>query len=329
MKLGIVGATGLVGSALVQEILTNVKCVSDLYLFGSIKKDCEWVEISGNRFIVHNIDSLLSYDLDIILFAAPAEVSKQWISPLLEKNSQVIVIDGSAAYRTNPEVPLIIPEINAELIRNHKRIITSPNCTTTLALMALAPLHKAFTLESFELFSYQAASGMGKAGLQELEQQCRCWVNKEQLPRSVFPRKLLFNAIPQIGIFDSLGNSEEEQKIVFESRKILNLSQLPIFATCVRIPALTCHSISITASFEAEFTLEDIKRTLKNAPGVKFYDNTYPDVYDALDNSLCHVGRLRINPIRKNTLSLWVVGNQILKGAATNMRQILEQLLII
>ena len=166
-------------------------------------------------------------------------------------------------------------------------------------------------------------------GLQELEQQCHCWINEEPLKATVFPRKLLFNAIPQIGSFDSSGNSEEEQKIVFESRKILDLPQLPVFATCVRIPALTCHSLAITASFKSEFTLEDIKRTLKNVPGVKFYEDTYPDVYDALDNSLCHVGRLRINPIRKNTLSLWVVGNQILKGAATNMRQILEQLLII
>lgn len=326
MKLGIVGATGLVGSALVQEIRTYLKGTNELHLFGSSKNDCTKIKISGETFTVHAVESLLSYDLDVALFATPVVISKQWIPLLLEKNDKVVVIDGSSAYRNNPEVPLIIPEINMGCMNVHNRIIASPNCTTTLALMALTPLHKAFTLESFELCSYQAASGMGKAGLKELEQQCCCWVNKEPLKSSVFPRKLLFNAIPQIGSFDSWGNSEEEQKIVFESRKILNLPKLRAFATCVRIPTLTCHSLAITASFKSKFTLEELRKPLRNAPGVKFYEDAYPDVYNALDSSLCHIGRLRINPIRANTLSFWLVGNQILKGAATNMRQILEQL---
>lgn len=325
MKLGIVGATGLVGSALAREIRTWLKGTEKLYLFGSSKNDCTTIKISGEIFTIHAIETLLFYDLDVALFATPADISKQWIPILLEKSNKVVVIDGSSAYRNDPKVPLVIPEINAEHMGVQDRIIASPNCTTTLGLMALAPLHKEFTLKSFELCSYQSASGMGKVGLQELEQQCKSWLNREPIEASVFPRKLLFNAIPQIGTFDSLGNSEEEQKIIFESRKILDIPKLPIFATCVRIPALTCHSLAITASFRSKFTLMEACEYLRNAPGVKFYEDTYPDIYDALDNSLCHVGRLRINPVHENTLSFWVVGNQILKGAATNMRQIFEQ----
>ena len=324
MKLGIVGATGLVGTALVEEILTYIKPVSALYLFGSYKRNCCSVKIAGNEFIVNGIEALLSYDYDVVLFTTPPEVSKQWIPRLLAKDPKVIVIDGSSAYRRDGDVPLVIPEINAECLTSGKRIIASPNCTTTLALMVLAPLHKAFQLKSFELCTYQAASGVGKKGLEELEQQYGCWIEGKPIKPSVFPRKLLFNAIPQIGTFDSNGNSEEELKVAVESRKILSLPKLPVFSTCVRIPTLTCHSLAITASFESPFSLDSVKVLLQKAPGLKFYEATYPDVYDALDNHFCHVGRLRINPLHENTLSFWVVGNQILKGSATNMRQILE-----
>ena len=325
MELGIVGATGLVGAALIKEILTYIKADFTLHLFGPSVNDLARIETGGKPVTVHRMEALTSCNCDVVLFATPAEISKQWIPLLLKWNRQTIVIDGSSVYRNDPDVPLVIPEINIESIKKHKRIIASPNCTTTLALMVLAPLHKALALESFELCSYQAASGAGKKGLQELEQQCHAWEKKEPLKASVFPRKLLFNAIPQIGTLDTTGCSEEEQKIVFESRKILNLPYLPVFATCVRIPVRTCHSLAITASFRSKFSLEIVKQILREAPGVKVYEDSYPDVSDAFDNQLCHVGRLRINPVHENTLSFWVVGNQILKGSATNMRQILEQ----
>ena len=295
-----------------------------MHLFGSTKRDLIKINIAGESFTVREIEALLAYDCDVVLFATPSEVSSQWIPALLRGKSNVIVIDGSSAFRSDSTVPLVIPEINIDHLKKHNRIIASPNCTTTLALMALAPLHKAFMLKSFEVCSYQAASGAGKKGLEELEQQCCSWADKKPFNPSVFPRNLLFNAIPQIGSFDSLGNSEEERKVISESRKILSLSNLPVFATCVRIPTLTCHSLAVTASFESNFSLEEVKKQLQRAAGLKFYDDTYPDVYDALDNSFCHVGRLRTNPIHENTLSCWVVGNQILKGSATNMRQILE-----
>ena len=322
MKIGIVGATGLVGNALVKEIFEHVTIPYELHLFG--RNDGE-LYINKSHFPVYSIEQLPQHPLDIILFATPAEVSRKWIPGLQSKNNSPFIIDGSSAFRQKEDVPLIIPEINAKKEMFYAPCVSSPNCTTTLALMALYPLHKLYGLKTVSLSSYQAASGAGRKGYTELVEQCKAWASGENLGTPfAFPRNLLFNAIPQIGTFDGQGVSEEEQKLLLESRKILDLPDLNVFATCVRIPALTCHSIAISATFEQKISLEQAKEVLQNAPEVKFYESDYPDVYCAMNDSLCHVGRLRWDTTRTNTLALWVVGNQLLKGSATNMRQILE-----
>ena len=316
------GATGMVGNALVKEIVDHVNIAYRLHLFG--RRDTKLC-IRGSHFSVHTIEDLLAYPLDIVLFATPSEVSRKWI-PLLQSKTNAFIIDGSSAFRQEKGIPLIIPEINSEAEEASSRCVSSPNCTTTLALMALYPLHKLYGLKSFSLCSYQAASGAGRKGYTELVEQCKTWASGKNLETPLFfPRTLLFNAIPQIGTLDSQGVSEEERKILSESRKILCLPDLNVFATCVRIPALTCHSIALSATFDQKISLEQAKEALQKAPGVKFYENNYPDVYCAINDSLCHVGRLRWDTTRDNTLALWVVGNQLLKGSATNMRQILER----
>ena len=323
MEIGVVGATGLVGEAVVHEIINHIGQPYHLHLFSSKTTEATYTQ---QKVLVqeHPISTLTEIPLNYILFTTPPDVSRYWIQKLKSKKS-VFCIDGSSAFRLEKDVPLVIPEINAQAINSTISLVSSPNCTTTLALMPLFPLHQRYDLESFSLCSYQAASGMGRQGIEELEHQCKVWNCNHSVPNPVvFPKKLLFNVIPQVGNFDEDGNTEEETKLQYESRKILNLPTLKVFSTCVRVPTLTCHSLAITVTFKQTITLDGIRDILSHAPGIKVYTKNYPDVYCATTNSLCHVGRLRLDTTHSNTLSLWVVGNQILKGSATNMRQILE-----
>ncbi|MFQ6723641.1 MAG: aspartate-semialdehyde dehydrogenase [Opitutales bacterium] len=323
MKVGIVGASGLVGRALLTELLERFGNEPIFYLFCSENTPVKTLEADGKKWNLKPITDLLKTPLDVCFFATPASVSEEWIPKLLDKST--FVIDGSSVFRQNPDVSLIIPEINPEDLKLTDRCVSSPNCTTTLALMALAPLDRQWSLESFSVCSYQAASGMGQKGLEELLQQSNAYLSGEKvLSPQVFPRNLAFNVIPQIGSFVTEDQTEEEEKICKESRKILHNPNLKIFATCVRVPVLRCHSMHLTATFKQDFSLIEAQQILQNAPGLRFYKHTYPDTQDASGNSLCHIGRLRLDPTHPKTLSLWLVGDQLLKGAASNMRQIFE-----
>ena len=323
MKIGIVGASGLVGRALLAELLEKFGDDLIFHLFCSESAPVKTLEIEEKKWHLKPITDLLKTPLDVCFFATPASVSEEWIPKILDQTS--FIIDGSSAFRQKSSVPLIIPEINPDSLKPTDRYVSSPNCTTTLTLMALAPLNQQWSLESFSICSYQAASGMGQKGLEELLQQSKAYLKGEKpLPARVFPRNLAFNVIPQIGNFVAGNRSEEEEKICKESCKILHNPNLKIFATCVRVPVLRCHSIHVTATFKQEISLIEAQQILQNASGIKFYQDTYPDTQDAYGNSLCHIGRLRLDPTHPKTISLWLVGDQLLKGAATNMCQIFE-----
>jgi aspartate-semialdehyde dehydrogenase len=323
MNVGIVGASGLVGRALLTELSEKFGNKYVFHLFCSETTPTKTLEIDEKVWNLKPITDLLKTPLDVCFFSTPSSVSEEWIPKVLKENT--FVIDGSSAFRQNPEIPLLVPEINPEDLKPTDQCVSSPNCTTTLALMALASLDRQWSLESFSVCSYQAASGMGQKGLEELLQQSNAYLNGEKiLPPQVFPRNLAFNVIPQIGSFVSVDQTEEEEKICQESRKILHNPTLKIFATCVRVPVLRCHSMHLTATFKQAISLIEVQQILQNAPGIRFYKDTYPDTQDASGNSLCHVGRLRLDPTHPQTLSLWVVGDQLLKGAASNMRQIFE-----
>lgn len=322
MEIGILGATGLVGMTLVEELLQQG--FSQLRLYRSAENTNESVTIQRKTLPLVTFAPEQLEGVQVLFFATPAAVSRAQIPRL--PSSIDCIIDGSEAFRMDPAVPLIIPEINEALLTKETRCIASPNCTATIALMGLAPLHRAFSLKTFSLCSYQAASGMGHTGIEELEQQCRQWAQQQPLtPAKVFPKTLLFNAIPQVGSLLPNGWTSEEEKLAAECRNILALPHLQVCATCVRIPALCCHSMAISATFQRPFSLAEVRQVWDQASGIQYYDEDYPDVYAVQEDTHVHLGRLRIDPTRENTLIFWAVGNQLRKGAATNMRQIFQR----
>lgn len=315
MKIGIVGSSGLVGKTL-KTLVTNHPLFKNASLVSFTKKPT----FENERLLsVKNFS-----DIQFVLFATPSDVSQEWI-PKIIANSDAYCIDGSCAFRQDKDVPLIIPEINGKVLKAHHRIIASPNCTTTIALMAIWPLDQAFQLKSFIVNSYQAASGMGNPGLAEFEQQLQDYYQKKpQTDSKVFPKPLAFNVIPQVGNFIDQHTTDEEEKIATETKKILQKNKLAIFANCVRVPVQRCHSIAINAQFEKPINWSQIPQIYQQYPQVQFFSSGYPCPREYEMKNICAVGRVRPDPTQPNALALWTVGDQLLKGAALNMIQILE-----
>ncbi|MCX6995678.1 MAG: aspartate-semialdehyde dehydrogenase [Kiritimatiellaeota bacterium] len=243
-----------------------------------------------------------------------------------------IVIDNGDDFRMDPRVPLVIPEINPEALRQHQGFIANPNCSTIVALMALAPLHRAARLRRFVASTYQAVSGTGSAAIRELEAQVRAWVAGQPLPREVYPHPIAFNVIPAVGSFkDDSGESTEEIKLRNETHKILGDAAIRIAATTVRVPVFNGHSIALNAEFERPLSVAQARALLAQAPGVRVVDDPPQAVYPLpINASGCYdvlVGRLRTDPSVANGLALWVAGDNIWKGAAQNAIQIAEELL--
>jgi aspartate-semialdehyde dehydrogenase len=226
-------------------------------------------------------------------------------------------------------VPLVVPEINPEAAKNRpKGIIANPNCTTIISLMALAPLHERFGLESVIASSYQAVSGSGAQGIIELEEQVKAIANGESFTPKVYPRQIAFNVIPQVDVFTENGYTKEEMKMAYEGRKILDHPDLKVSCTCVRVPVYRSHSVSITAKFSKEPSLEAARNAFAGRPGIQVKDDPsqklFPVPLDTTGKDDCLVGRIRKNLVLENALDLWVVGDQVRKGAALNAVQIAE-----
>ncbi|MDR0647288.1 MAG: aspartate-semialdehyde dehydrogenase [Puniceicoccales bacterium] len=323
--IGIVGATGLVGQTLFEELLKMPACRSkNFVLFSSDKTAGHLCTLKGFRSKVENLTDNWLKRVDFWFFATPQHVAAHWIPSILNTRC-ANCIDGSSAFRLHKDIPLIIPEINIRQLTRANRLVASPNCTTTIALMALWPLHKVFHLKRFWVHSYQSASGMGNDGMRELEEQVKSWSEgKSHANVRNFHKPLAFNAIPQIGNLDADGVSEEECKLVLESKKILGDANLKIFANCVRIPVLRCHSMEINAEFDKRLNLDEAKMALKSAEGLCWYEEGYPTALEHSKQSACGVGRLRYDNALDNGIAMWVVGDQLLKGAALNMVQIFQ-----
>jgi aspartate-semialdehyde dehydrogenase len=268
--------------------------------------------------------------VDIALFAVEADVSREWVSAATR--SKAVVIDNSSAFRMDPEVPLVAPEVNGEDIARHKGIIANPNCSTIIALVPLAPLHRAAVLTRVVASTYQAVSGAGKAGLEELERQIRDYAQGKPLEASAFQYQIAFNLIPQIDAFGEGDYTKEELKMRNESRKILHAPDLRVSCTCVRVPVLRSHSESLVIETERPLSPDEARGLLEKAPGVKVIDSpadkAYPMPLFASDQDLIHVGRIRHDESAepgRGGLALWVCGDQLRKGAATNAIQIAEK----
>jgi aspartate-semialdehyde dehydrogenase len=327
--IAIVGATGAVGEEMRLCLEERNFPLGTLKLLASARSAGKTFTFRGQEIVVEELTHDSFHDVDIALFSAGGSISIEF-GPSAAK-ARAVVIDNSSAFRMEEGVPLVVPEINPAAALNHpKNIIANPNCTTIISLMALAPLHEAFGLKSIIASSYQAVSGSGAQGIAELEQQVSAITNGQPIEQKVYSRQIAFNVIPQVDSFTDNGYTKEEMKMLHEGRKILTLPNLKVSCTCVRVPVYRSHSVSITAQFEKPITPEAARAAFKGKKGIIVVDNTskgeFPVPLDTTGKDDCRVGRIRQNLVLDNALDLWVVGDQVRKGAALNAVQIAELL---
>ena len=329
-RVAIAGATGAVGVEIMKCLESRHFPLTSLKLLASHRSAGKQVEFCGKKLTVEELTADSFNNVDIALFSAGGDLSLKYAPIAAECGC--VVIDNSSAFRQDPDVPLVVPEINGEAALNHPRnIIANPNCTTIITLMALYPLHLRFGLRTIIASSYQAVSGSGQHGISELENQVRAIVNGEPVTCSTYPRQIAFNVLPQIDRFMENGYTKEELKMLNEGRKIMSLPELQVTCTCVRVPVYRSHSISCVAQFEKPVDVDTARACYDGMPGVALMDDpahgVWPTPLDSTNGDTCYVGRIRKDLAVPNALNLWVVGDQVRKGAALNAVQIAELLI--
>ncbi len=321
--VGIVGATGAVGQELLALLLGRNFPLASLRLFASARSAGKVVECAGRKFTVEEAKPGVFADVDVAFFAVDGTTTRA-LAPDAVK-AGCLVIDKSSAYRMDPAVPLVIPEINPEALRNHQGIIANPNCSTAVTLMALWPLHREFGLKRYFAATYQSVSGTGADAIDELEAQVQSHAKGAPITKKVYPYQIAFNAIPQVDSFGSDGYTGEETKMREESRKIMGLPHLKVSATCVRVPVVRAHSVAVNAEFERPVSVEAARAAIAAFGGAQLVDDPakqiYPTPLDFSRQVKCGVGRIRVDSALDNGLSLWVSGDNLWKGAALNALQ--------
>ncbi|NDD58125.1 MAG: aspartate-semialdehyde dehydrogenase [Chlamydiae bacterium] len=329
MKVAIVGATGAVGRDLISLIENRNFPVSELVLFASERSLGSSISFKEKSLPIQILKKNSLEGFDIAFFSAGSKVAKHY-APLAVA-SGAVVIDNSSAFRLDPVVPLIIPEVNPEALWNHKGIIANPNCATIILLMALAPLHKRKKIKRMVVSTYQAASGAGAKGVEDLLQETHSFFTKETYHRQVVPFPYAFNLFLHNSALKDNTYNEEEWKIICESKKILKDDQIGITATCVRVPVIRAHCESVNVQFHEYFSAKEAYEILSSSPGIKILEdkleNRFPMPIDAIGQSDIFCGRIREDISQPFTLDLWIVGDQILKGASLNAIQIAETML--
>ena len=323
-KLAIVGATGLVGRTVLKVLEEKNLPNFEYKLFCSKKSAGKKVTFFDKEYVAHELTEA-SFDegFDFAIFSAGGETSKKYAPIAASKGC--IVIDNSSCFRMDSDVPLVVPEVNPEAIKSNKGIIANPNCSTIQAVVALKPLDNKYKIKRIVYSTYQAVSGAGRYGLEDL-------LSKASYPDlKKFPHPIYNNCLPHIDVFMEDGYTKEEHKMINETRKILNHPNLRVTATTIRVPVENCHGESINVEFENDFDLEDVKNILKNSEGIILYDdpsnNAYPLASIANGRDEVFIGRIRRDYSQPNTLNFWCVADNIRKGAATNAIQILEKLI--
>jgi len=287
------------------------------------------IEFCGKPLVLKKVGKGAFQDIDIALMAAGSDASEQ-LAPLAVEEGAV-VIDNSSAFRMDPQVPLVVPEVNPQSAQKHKGLIANPNCSTIQMLVAIKPLHDLFKIKRIVVSTYQAVSGTGLQAIDELNSQTRAYVNGQEMPRSVYPHRIAFNALPHIDGFLENGYTGEEMKMFNETRKILDDPQIQVNATTVRVPVLNCHSEAVNIETEKPLPcIDKIREILESAPGVKVLDdvknNFYPLAIACSGTNDVYVGRIRRDFTIENGLNMWVVADNLRKGAALNAVQIAELL---
>ena len=326
--IAIVGATGAVGAELLRVLERRNFPVAGLRAISSARSTGKSVRfhdelIPMQALVEHSFDKI-----DIAFFSAGGEVSREFVP--IARQSGATVVDNSSVFRMDPDVPLVIPEINEADAYNSSGIIANPNCTTAIALMAIYPLHRAFGVRRVFAASYQAVSGSGARAIGELREQVKNALHDRPLTAEVYPHPIAFNLLPHVDAFLESGYTKEEMKMQNEGRKIMHLPEFRASVTCVRVPVYRAHSVAISAEFERPVSVERAREVLAKAPGLELVDdpgnNGYPMPITVAEKDNCQVGRVRVDCALNNGLSFWVSGDQLLKGAALNAVQIAELL---
>ena len=327
--VGIVGATGAAGQEVLSLLERRRFPVGTLRLFASGRSAGKGLSFGGRTIQVEEAKPGVFAGLDVAFFAAGGPVTRALAPDAVKEGC--LVIDKSSAFRLDPEVPLVIPEINPESLARHKGIIANPNCSTAVALMGLWPLHRRFRLKRYIVATYQSVSGAGAGGSRELEAQVQAYAKGSLPEKKFFPRQIAFNVFPQVDSFGPNGYTGEETKMMQESRKILGMPNLPVSATCVRVPVVRAHSMAINAEFEQPVSVEEARKAIREFPGAQLVDDPsrgeYPTPLDFSRVEKCGVGRIRIDTALSNGLAFWVTGDNLWKGAALNAVQVAELLI--
>ena len=323
-SVAVVGVTGAVGQEMLDVLETRDFPLSGIRPLASERSAGKTVQFKGEDLPVEVLGPDSFSGIDLALFSAGASISREYAP--LAVDSGAVVVDNSSAFRMDPEIPLVVPEVNSGAIAGHQGIIANPNCSTIIMVVALQPIQELSPLTRIVVSTYQAASGAGAKGMDALRRE----LAGEQLDDSPFPHRLAGNLVPRIDVVQDDGYTKEELKMTLETRKIMGLGQVPISATCVRVPVERAHSESIQVSTESPLDISAIREAFEKAPGLQViddpHDDRYPTPLQAADQDDVFVGRLRQHPDEAATYDLWVVGDQIRKGAALNTIQIAEEL---
>ncbi len=325
MKIAVIGATGIVGREILTVLEEKNVFISKFIPVASSKSIGKKITFSGKEYVLVSIEDAIENKPDIAIFSAGGTTSLTWAPKFAEVGTKVI--DNSSAWRMNNTIPLIVPEINSELLNNKETIIANPNCSTIQLVMALSPLHKKYNIKRLVISTYQAVSGSGKVAINQLMDE-RKTGNSSNM---AYAHKIDLNVIPHAGDFNDEGNTTEEVKLINETNKILD-SSINITATAVRVPVETGHSEAVNIEFENDFTIHEIKRLLGTMPGVVVFDfpeaNFYPMPILIKGKDEVMVGRIRRDNSQPNSLNIWIVADNLRKGAATNAVQIAQYLII-
>ena len=325
-NVAILGATGAVGREMLKILEERSFPINTLKVLASARSAGKKLPFCGGEVVVEEATEQSFEGMDIVLGAAEADLAQK-MAPAIVKAGAVFV-DNSSAFRLQDDVPLVVPEINPEDVKNHHGIISNPNCSTIITMTAVAALHRISPIKTMVAATYQAVSGAGAGGLAELEKQISDYADGKPMTASTFPYQIAFNVIPQIGGDSGNGYTSEEMKMQNEGRKILHQPGLNVTCTCVRVPVLRSHSISATLVTERKISVEEARAAIAAAPGCRLVDDLaakqYPMPLDTSDQDIVFVGRIREDLTNENGLSIWCCGDQIRKGAATNAIQIAE-----
>ena len=327
MNFAIIGASGNVGRKTIEILEKSKISFKDLYLVASKKSAGKKIKFREKEIEIENLENYDFSKAQITIFAAGSDIAKDWAPKAAKKT---IVIDNSSFFRMQKNIPLVVPEVNPEALDKHENIIANPNCSTMQMVLALKPLHDEYKIKRVIVSTYQAVSGAGKEAMDELFDQTKNFLDKKNIVSKNFTKQIAFNLIPHIDVFDKDGYTKEELKMTNETKKILD-EKIEVTATCVRVPVRTGHSESMNIEFEKAFDLENIIKKLDNAPGCKVVDGRKDGEYitplEAENDYTTYISRIRKDNTNPKAINIWVVSDNLLKGAALNTVQIAESLM--